>query len=161
VGLAPALLLAKDTIMAIKNQIATRGEVNSTPTSSNIRRTVFLVIGDTIVFLVFAFIGTTSHKEAIDPVKIVTTAAPFALGWFIVAPFIGAFSRKKTTGVRKMALYTVLAWLPSLVLGMVFRGITVDHKVPPTSFMIVALISNTIFLLIWRVPFAWLTGKRK
>ena len=147
--------------MAIKNHVAAGAEASPAPTSSNIRRTVFLIIGDAIVFLVFAFIGTTSHKEAIDPVKVVTTAAPFALGWFIVAPFVGAFSRKKTTEVRKMALYTILAWLPSLVLGMTFRGITVDHKVPPTSFMIVTLISNTIFLLIWRVPFAWLTGKKR
>lgn len=149
--------------MAIKNQTHTSTSENVTPsdTSSNVRRTAFLVIGDAIVFLVFAFIGTTSHKEAVDPIKVVATAAPFALAWFIIAPFVGAFSRKKTTETRKMALYTILAWLPALVLGMTFRGITVDHKVPPTSFMIVTLISNTIFLLLWRVPFAWLTRRKK
>jgi len=151
--------------MAIKDHTDIPGPVdeNVTPsnTSSNTRRTIFLVIGDAIVFLVFAFIGISSHKEAVDPMKVITTAAPFALGWFIVAPFIGAFSRKKTAEPAKMALYTILAWLPSLVLGMTFRGITVDHKVPPTSFIIITLISNTIFLSIWRVPFAWLTGKKK
>jgi hypothetical protein len=146
--------------MAIKNQTPSGGDVTPSDTLSNIRRTALLVIGDAIVFLVFAFIGTKSHKEAVDPIKVITTAAPFALGWFIVAPFVGAFSRKKTTEVRKIALYTILAWLPSLVLGMIFRGITVDHKIPPPSFMIVTLISNTIFLLLWRVPFAWLTGKK-
>jgi hypothetical protein len=151
--------------MSIKDQthISTpMGEdVTTSNTSSNARRTIFLIIGDAIVFLVFAFIGLTSHKGAIDPVKVVTTAAPFALGWFIVAPFIGAFSRKKTAEPGKMALYTILAWLPSLMLGLAFRGITVDHKVPQTSFIIVTLISNTIFLSIWRVPFAWLTWKKK
>ena len=136
-------------------------DVKTSNTSSNAWRTIFLIIGDAVVFLVFAFIGISSHKEAVDPVKVVTTAAPFALGWFIVAPFMGAFSRKKTAEPGKMALYTVLAWLPSLVLGMTFRGITVDHKVPPLSFMVITLISNTIFLSIWRVPFAWLTGKKK
>ena len=142
---------------------STPEDESATPsnTSSNTRRTIFLVIGDAIVFLVFAFIGITSHREAVDPLKVVTTAAPFALGWFIVAPFVGAFSRKKTAEPGKMALYTILAWLPSLVLGMTFRGITVDHKVPPPSFIVITLISNTIFLSIWRVPFAWLTGKKK
>ena len=130
-------------------------------TSPSARRTIFLVIGDAIAFLVFALIGLSSHKEAVDAVKVVTTASPFALGWFIVAPFVGAFSRKKTAEPGKMALYTILAWLPALVLGMTFRGITVDHKVPPPSFIVITLISNTIFLLIWRVPFAWLTGKKK
>ncbi len=147
--------------MAINDQTPMTGRIPA-PTSSNARRRiVFLVIGDAIVFLVFAFIGIMSHKEAVDPAKVVTTAVPFALGWFIVAPFVGAFSRKKTEGPRKMALSTVLAWLPSLVLGMTFRGITVDHQVPPPSFMVITLIANTIFLLIWRVPFAWLTGKKK
>lgn len=151
--------------MAIKDQTHMSTPVGeNVPTSnasSNTQRTILLIIGDTIVFLVFAFIGISSHKEAVDPVKVVTTAAPFALGWFIVAPFIGAFSRKKTAEPAKMALYTILAWLPSLVLGMTFRGIAVDHKVPPLSFVIITLISNTIFLSIWRIPFAWLTSKRK
>lgn len=146
--------------MAIKDHVRTQVGASPAPTSSNTQRTVLLVIGDAIVFLVFAFIGVRSHKEAIDVVKVATTAAPFALGWFIVAPFVGAFSRKKTDAPGKMALYTVLAWLPSLVLGMTFRGLTVDHQVPPPSFMIVTLITNTIFLLIWRVPFAWLTRKK-
>jgi Protein of unknown function (DUF3054) len=146
--------------MAIKDHVATPTEASpGPPTSSDRRRIVFLVIGDSIVFLVFAFIGIMNHKEAVDPVKVILTAAPFALGWFLVAPYIGAFSRQKTNGPGKMALYTALAWLPSLVLGVTFRGIAVDHSVPPISFMLVALITNTIFLLIWRVPFAWLTGK--
>jgi hypothetical protein len=150
--------------MAIKDQTHITApaseDVAISDTSSNVRRTIFLIIGDAIVFLVFAFIGINSHKEAIDPVKVITTAAPFALGWFIVAPFVGAFSRKKTATPRKMTLYTILAWLPSLVLGMTFRGITVDHQVPPPSFMLITLVTNTLFLLIWRVPFAWLTRKK-
>jgi len=151
--------------MAIKDptpiSAPTGEDVTPSNTSSNVRRTILLIIGDAIVFLVFAFIGISSHKEPIDPIKVVTTAAPFALGWFVVAPFVGAFSRKKTAKPGKMALYTILAWLPALVLGMTFRGITVDHKVPPPAFIVITLISNTIFLSIWRVPFAWLTGKKK
>jgi hypothetical protein len=151
--------------MAIKDQTdispPVGEDVTATHTSSNARRTMFLIIGDAIVFLVFAFIGLTSHKEAVDPVKVVTTAAPFALGWFIVAPFVGAFSRKRTAEPAKMALYTILAWLPSLVLGMTFRGLIVDHKVPQPSFITITLIFNMILLSIWRVPFAWLTGKKK
>ena len=147
--------------MAIKDHARTQAETHPASTSSNVPRTVLLVIGDAIVFLVFAFIGIRSHKEAVDAVKVVTTAAPFALGWFLVAPFVGAFSRKKTDAPGKMTLYTILAWLPSLVLGMTFRGITVDHQVPPPSFMVVTLVTNTLFLLVWRVPFAWLTRKKK
>jgi len=151
--------------MASKNQTpspaSTMEKVTTSDTSANTQRIIFLILGDAIVFLVFSFIGILSHKEALDPVKVVTTAAPFMLSWFIVAPFAGAFSRKKTVEPRAMALSTILAWLPSLVLGLTFRGITVDHAVPPVSFMVVVLITNTIFLLLWRVPFTWLTEKGK
>jgi hypothetical protein len=45
--------------MAIKG---TRAEASPASTASNARRIFFLGIGDAIVFLVFAFIGITSHK---------------------------------------------------------------------------------------------------
>lgn len=151
--------------MATKNQThipaSVDGDVTTLPTSSNTRRVIFLVIGDTIVFLVFAITGILQHKKPLTPTNLANDAIPFLLGWFLIAPLIGAFARKKTDRPGKMALYTVLAWLPSFVLGMTFCGIAVDHQVPPTSFMLVVLITNTIFLLIWRIPFAFLTGKRK
>jgi hypothetical protein len=129
-------------------------------TQTSIKRSLALIIGDTIVFLTFAFIGVTSHREAVSPLRIVMIAAPFALGWFIVAPLLGAFTHKKTATVHNMALTTLLAWLPAFILGITFRGLTGDHKVPPPSFIIITLISNTILLMLWRLPFAWLTCKR-
>jgi hypothetical protein len=140
---------------------STDEDLTTFDTASNTRRLIFLVIGDCIVFLVFAIIGILNHKKELSPINLANDAIPLVLGWFLVAPLIGAFSRKKTAEPRKMALYTVLAWLPSLVLGMTFRGIAVDHQVPPTTFVVVTLITNTVFLLIWRVPFAFLTRKKK
>jgi hypothetical protein len=125
------------------------------------QRIIFLVIGDTIVFLAFAIIGILNHKKTLSPINLANDTIPFMLGWFLVAPLVGAFTYRKTDTPRKMALYTILAWLPALILGMTFRGIAVDHQVPQTSFIIVVLITNMVFLLIWRIPFALLTGKKK
>jgi hypothetical protein len=127
------------------------------PETSNARRIATLVLGDALAFLVFAAIGRTSHGEAAGIAaipQIALTAAPFAAGWFIVAPFVGAYRRELTAQPRKMAIRTVLAWVLSWPVAMALRGIFVDHAVPAISFALITLISNTLILLIWRWPYA-------
>jgi hypothetical protein len=128
---------------------------------ANIGRILLLVIGDAIVFLIFAAVGRRSHGEAASIssfLQVAGTAAPFALGWFIIAPLVGAYRRRQTAGVRKMAQWTALSWLAAWPVTMLFRGIVVDRTVPPWTFMLISLISNMLFLEIWRVLFAWLSG---
>lgn len=135
---------------------------------STATRIISLVIGDAIVFLVFAAIGRRSHGEAAGLgafLQIALTAAPFAAGWFLVSPFTGAFRRGLETQPVKMLQRTLLSWLPGWAVGFTLRGIFVDHAIPPLTFAIVSLLSNTILLLLWRLPFAWIgrarLGKQK
>jgi hypothetical protein len=54
------------------------------------------VIGDLVAFVVFATLGRDAHNEATGLSAIgqtLWTAFPFALGWFLVAPWLGAFKR--------------------------------------------------------------------
>src|SRR5579863_3227769 len=78
---------------------------------SPIPRIVSLVVGDALIFLIFAAIGRSSHKESSNLWQIVLTALPFAAGWFLVSPFIGAFRRNIDVQPRTMSLRTALAWL--------------------------------------------------
>ena len=119
-----------------------------------------LALGDALVFVIFAAIGMRSHKEALTVPSVLVTAAPFAIGWFLVSPLIGAFRRGVTSRVSKMSLFTLLAWLVAWPVGLLLRGVT-RHEIPQLSFAIVTLITNTIFLQIWRVSFAWLAGRKK
>jgi hypothetical protein len=131
---------------------------------SDTARITSLVIGDVIVFLVFSAIGRRSHNEAAglsSLMQIAITAAPFAIGWFIVSPFVGAFKRGLEVRPGKMAQRTALSWVASWPLALALRGIFVDHGVPPLTFAIITLISNIILLLVWRVPFAWIVKSRK
>jgi hypothetical protein len=148
--------------MAIKEHIAITVDTNglaSNKDSKSIGRIILLVIGDAIVFLIFAAVGRRSHGEAASIssfLQVVGTAAPFALGWFIISPIVGAYRRRQTTGVRKMAQWTALSWLAAWPVALLFRGIAVDRAVPPWTFMLISLISNMLFLEVWRVLFAWL-----
>ncbi len=121
------------------------------------QRIAILAVGDVIVFLVFAAIGRRSHGEAAGLhalLQIALTAAPFAVAWFVVSPFVGAFRRGLEKQPGKMAQRTALAWLASWPVAMALRGIFVDHAVPPLTFALITLVTNTILLLIWRWPFA-------
>jgi DUF3054 family protein len=123
-----------------------------------------LVIGDLLCFLIFAALGRDTHGEtsgfAAIP-QIIKTALPFAAGWFLVSPFVGAFRHKILAQPRAMVLRTVLAWLLSWPVAMILRGIFVDHGIPPFSFAFVVLLFNTVLLLVWRWPFALNNSMRK
>jgi FlaA1/EpsC-like NDP-sugar epimerase len=116
------------------------------------RRPAALVFGDACSFLVFAAVGRASHNEAagLDAFWLIAqTAAPFALGWFVVAPFFGVYRRASTSGARKMLLRTALAWVCAWPVGLLLRWLF-KGEVPPVSFAIVTLIANLVFLGLWR-----------
>jgi hypothetical protein len=152
-----------DTEEKIKEVAATE-KSTSLKRMPDVRRIAILVIGDALVFLIFAAIGRRSHGEAAGfgaLLQIAQTAAPFAIGWFIVSPFLGAYRRGLEEQPRAMALRTLLAWLAAWPVSMALRGIFVDHAVPPWTFALITLVTNTILLLLWRWPFALLSSLRK
>jgi Protein of unknown function (DUF3054) len=118
---------------------------------------VALVAGDIVSFLVFAAVGRRSHNEASGPAaigQIASTALPFALGWFLVSPWLGAFRRTLITSPRRMLARTELGWLAAWPVALLLRwALSEDHRVP-ISFAAVVLVSNAIFLGTWRGLFA-------
>jgi hypothetical protein len=126
-----------------------------------------LVIGDMMCFLIFAALGRNSHGEASGFAaipQIIITALPFAAGWFLVSPFVGAFRQKFMTEPRAMAIRTVLAWLVAWPVAMLLRRIFVNDGISPLRFAIFAIIVllfNMLLLLVWRGAFALFNGLRK
>lgn len=149
--------------MAVKERAAESTE-QTLENKNSVFRAVALVLGDVVVFLVFAAIGRRSHGEEAGlaaVLQVMTTAVPFLLGWFLVAPFIGAFRRDIQANPLKMARRTALAWLAAWPVAMLLRGLLVDHAIPPWTFWLVAFLSNTVFLQIWRLPYALITKRSK
>lgn len=121
------------------------------------QRLWIVLIGDVLVFLIFSVIGTYSHEGLMGIGQVIWTALPFILSWFLIAPFLGAFRRELMTRPKAMALKTMLAWLAAWPLGVALHFVFDWHVisvVSTLSFALVTLITNAIFLLIWRVPFA-------
>ncbi len=120
-------------------------------------RVAALIVGDTASFLLFAAVGRRTHNEASGLSalwQVVETALPFALGWFAVSPFAGAFRRSKTSRPWRMLARTELAWLVAWPVALLLRwAIAPDHNVP-ASFAAVILLANAVFLGVWRTVFA-------
>lgn len=124
-------------------------------------RVSLLVIGDVCCFLIFSSLGQTSHHESLNILSIVLVALPFIAGWFLVAPFLGAFKGDIAAKPRKMIARTLISWLLAWPVAMILRGVFVDHAPPPVSFALVVLCVNLALLMLWRWPFALNNDLRK
>jgi hypothetical protein len=120
-------------------------------------RTAALVAGDAVSFLIFANTGRASHNEtsglgAIGAVAGV--ALPFAIGWFAVSPFAGAFRRRATSSLRAMLTRTELAWLCAWPIGLALRALPPSSAGIEMPFPLIVLAFNALFLGLWRGAFA-------
>ncbi len=126
-----------------------------------------LIGGDLLAFILFAIIGRRSHSEAAGLLawfEVLKTAAPFMAGWFLVAPWLGAFRARDyqagaATSVAGVAKRTALAWLVAAPLALLLRAILLQRGIP-FSFALITFSTNLTFLVAWRSLFAWLWRKR-
>jgi hypothetical protein len=144
---------------------ATKSTNPSTDRLSGVGRIAALAVGDLIAFVVFAALGRDAHHEATGLGAIgqtLWTAFPFALGWFMVAPWLGAFKRAGAERPFQMLRQTEIAWLAAWPVALLLRwAFTSDHHLPPLAFAIVALLANAVMLGGWRTAFAALTNRGK
>jgi hypothetical protein len=125
------------------------------------RRTLFLVVGDALTFVVFAAIGRRSHGEAAGLAavgEVLLTAAPFMAAWFLVAPWLRVFDPAVAASPCAVTGRTVLAWLIALPIGLALRALIIGRFSPP-SFAIVTFLVVCVLLGGWRTTFAWLNRR--
>jgi hypothetical protein len=121
-----------------------------------------LAVGDTLAFLIFAAIGRASHGEAAGLaaiLQIAGTAAPFAAGWFAVAPFSGVFRNAIACQPRRALARTALAWSIACPIGLGLRALIRQTGIPIT-FAIITYLTNLVLLLGWHGALAWLRTRR-
>lgn len=120
--------------------------------------------GDILAFLLFVWIGRSSHALSIfDVAAVVQTAAPFIIGWFIAAPGLGLFRAAVNASWRTLVPRLLIAWLLiggpiALILRNLFLGRPLWSIIP--SFVIVTMSITTLFLLIWRLGYSWQRQRR-
>lgn len=132
----------------------------STPTQSASRRIV-LIIGDLITLILFAVIGRSTHGEAAGfdaAMQVLETAAPFLIGWFVAAPFVGAFRANLLNRPGALLGRTALAWLIACPIGLGLRALIRQSPVIMT-FALVTFATVLLMLLVWRGLFVLITRR--
>ena len=137
----------------------------SQPVSSamDARRVAILVAGDLVAFNLVTAFGLLSHGEltGFDALgQVVIVAAPFAIGWFLIAPFAGVFRADIAGQPRRILPRAALAWLIALPIGLLLWSLIRQKPVQP-AFAVVTFITNLVVLLGWRGVFAWLTARNR
>ncbi len=127
----------------------------------DLRRTGALVAGDLVAFHVVTAIGLLSHGElnrlgALG--EVVQIAMPFAAGWFVVAPWLGAYRPEVLAQPWHVLGRVALAWLIALPIGLVLWSLVRQKSVQP-AFAVVTFITNLVVLLGWRATFALLAAR--
>jgi hypothetical protein len=135
-------------------------QVSATP---DLRRTAALAVGDALAFMLFAAIGRASHGEASGLsaiLEVAETAAPFMIGWFVIAPFAGAYAPVISSQPRRMVGRTALAWLIAWPIGLIVRAVIRSTSIAPT-FAVITLVTVLLILLGWRGAFVWLSTRAR
>lgn len=130
------------------------------------KRILLLSGGDFLAFLLFVWIGRSSHALSLTDIgAVLETAAPFVIGWFVVAPWFGLFGAEVSRSWRKLTPRLLVAWVVlggplALMLRNIFLGRPILGGTIPT-FALVTMGVTTIFLLIWRLGYSrWAGGRR-
>jgi hypothetical protein len=136
---------------------------HSAPSALDTRLITGLAAGDLVAFNIVTAIGLLSHGEltGLDSVgQVAIVAAPFAIGWFLIAPFAGAFRSDIASQPRRILPRAAVAWLIALPIGLLLWSL-IRQKQIQTPFAIVTFITNLIVLLGWRGIFAWLATRNR
>ncbi|GAP62357.1 hypothetical protein ARMA_0780 [Ardenticatena maritima] len=133
--------------------------MDTTPPEFTLEHRWSVMMGDAITLLLFAALGRASHAEALTIPDIIDTASPFLVGWFVMAPFLGAYRPMAFDTPRHTIRATFLAWAGGIPLGLLLRAWLFKRNVP-LSFAIVTLATTLVMLMTWRLLFWWLRSRR-
>ena len=113
-------------------------------TPSTLNAVAGALLLDTALLLLFAALGRRSHDESGTVVPVLTTAAPFLLGWLSAAALL------RLDRAPRSARAALHVWLLGIPLGLALRALLFGRGVAP-SFVAVALAFTAVTLLGWRL----------
>lgn len=133
--------------MSIGTDTALGGRVELTSLSAA------LAVVDVLLVLTFVVLGELSHYgvTATAFVRAPGTAAPFLLGWVVLAPLAGVYGRTVRQSTRTAALRTAAAWVGTVVVAQSLRATAAFPGDFAPTFAVVSLVVGLALLLPWRV----------
>lgn len=122
-----------------------------------------MAVGDFAVLAVVFATGTVRHHGlgvlTTDPVYVLSTIAPFLLGWAVAAPLLGAYASSAIGSYRARVSSALGAWVIADAIALALRATPYLHGGVAPSFVLVTLAFGAVGLVLWRVlyGFGWRT----
>jgi len=113
----------------------------------------YAYIFDTVALLIFVAIGRRAHEHGITVAGMASTFWPFAIG--LLAGWILIIRTNRDLTATRSGLWIVVV---TVALGMVLR--VVSGQGTAVTFIIVALVFQSLFLMGWRAVFGVLAQRR-
>lgn len=107
----------------------------------------WVVLGDIVALVAFAAIGRQSHNETNPIEAVIATAAPFIVGWLLVAWPSGLLVPQP---LPRWILRTILFNVAGCGLGLLIRSIWLQREIP-LSFATVSFFATASLLIIVRL----------
>ncbi len=127
---------------------------------TTVGKTIVLLLGDVLIFLLFSYIGKISHSIPVTVLGLLETAAPFLLAWLLLAWPMKGYQPEAYQSVAAAAKKTLLVWLIAGFAGLALRAAYVGH-IPDWTFVAITMLTVAILLLLWRLAFAWAVNRAR
>ncbi len=129
----------------------------------NHRPRLFLIIGDILIFMFFAFTGRETHApgDANLIVNALPTLLPFLIVWFTIAALGRLYRLDMITRPRSALLRTLIAWLVAAPIAILIRAIILSRTAIPWQFVAVTIGLVGTLLLMWHGAVAWYLARRE
>lgn len=124
------------------------------------RDKVVLLAGDLIAVLLFVYIGQRDHElvDAANPLwGVFKTSAFFVLPWVCAVTALRAWPQSDR--IRQFLAASLNAWLVAAPLGVLVRGYALGRAVEPLVFFLATYIFGGLFVLGWRIVFAFIQAR--
>jgi hypothetical protein len=108
---------------------------------------------DVLLVLTFVVLGEFSHYgvTVIAFARTPGTAAPFLLGWLVLAPLAGVYGPAGLRSARSAVTRTAAAWVGTVVVAQSLRATAVFPGDLAPAFVLVSLAVGLVLLLPWRL----------
>lgn len=115
------------------------------------RLLLLLLLGDALVVLLTSLAGFAQHGElwTAGVGRVAATAVPFAVAWFLTAPWLGCFELDRMARLPNLWRVPAAAVLAA-PLGAVLRGLWLQAPVLPIFAVVMAAVLGAA-MLAWRV----------
>jgi hypothetical protein len=127
--------------------------------TTSLNRLAVLIGGDLLVLFLFIWVGRSSHSlPGTDIVAGLTTAAPFVISWFVLAPWFGLFRAEVSQTWPKFVPRLLGVWLIGGPVAGLLRALFLGRPIPEgiiPIFVVVTMLVGSLFMLVWRLGYSW------